>query len=647
MKNKKQRNSLLLVILLLTVTIGYAVLTTNLKITGTANIKSNTWDVHFENIANQTGVTPTVAPVTDNTTTTELEFTVDLDLPGDFYEFNVDAVNDGSIDAMVSLVTTEFYTVTEENEQVVETPTEKPNYINYTVTYEDGSEILENHLLEKNGGTETYKVRIEYDKNQVASSDVSLKCKITPTYIQADDDAQSRGRLNELSTGDLVYFDPVNYRMCDDDKTGATCYTWNVFEKSGNTYDLYYTVQDSNMKWNVSTPYVSLQNIVSTWSDKLKTIPSTYDLPQYNMIFSTEKARLVTQDDVDTYGSMIICDNNQPCIYIDPANDYVKGKVNTQTFNMMTLSSLTDNTTPSNMYIHPIVHIDMTTVGNNRLAPKSAYEPGDVVFFDPVTKTKCDGSTYNLTKINNNQSTCYRWRVLSTDDTASKKQIKLQLDHNLVNLTGWNTDYSHNGIYELGPRDVLTNLATATATWTRVPLLNYEYDTSDYAKNYGKLTCVNGNCTVPGGDVATNVRARIITGEEIKELTLWAGADSSSAAYAWSPTTQPEFAFSSETKGLGYPPSSTYSQKASTELSWLIENTYVADSDSHSTNNVYGETNNGYWTLTPSPYDRGSLKADLWYVSNLGAIYTNGYMYLETYYGARPIIVTQKSYLRR
>ena len=58
MKNKKQRNSLLLVILLLAVTIGYAVLTTNLKILGTANIKSNTWDVHFENVSNAKGVSP-------------------------------------------------------------------------------------------------------------------------------------------------------------------------------------------------------------------------------------------------------------------------------------------------------------------------------------------------------------------------------------------------------------------------------------------------------------------------------------------------------------------------------------------------------------------------------------------------------------
>ena len=193
MKNKKQRNSLLLVILLLAVTIGYAVLTTNLKITGTANIKSNTWDVHFENIQNQTGVTPTVAPTTNNTTTTELEFTVDLDLPGDFYQFNVDAVNDGSIDAMVSLVTTEFYTLTEENEELVETKlNSKPAYINYSVTYDDDTEILENHLLAKNGGTETYKVRIEYDEDQVAPSDVTLKCKITVPYIQATDDAVDR-----------------------------------------------------------------------------------------------------------------------------------------------------------------------------------------------------------------------------------------------------------------------------------------------------------------------------------------------------------------------------------------------------------------------------------------------------------------------
>ena len=195
MSIRKHRNSLLLVVLLFLVTVGYAVLTSNLKIIGTANIKSNTWDVHFENLRNQSGVIPSVEPYTDNTTTTELEFTVDLDLPGDYYQFNVDAVNDGSIDAMVDLATTIFYRVTdgEPGEDPVETQLqEKPNYINFSVTYDDDTEILPNHLLAKNGGTETYKVRIEYNENIVSQNNEKLRVKMTIPYIQATDEAEIR-----------------------------------------------------------------------------------------------------------------------------------------------------------------------------------------------------------------------------------------------------------------------------------------------------------------------------------------------------------------------------------------------------------------------------------------------------------------------
>ena len=246
--SKKQRKSLLLIILLLLVTIGYAVLTTNLKIFGFANIKGNTWDVHFENVRNHRGVTPDPAPVSDDATTTELVFGVDLDLPGDYYEFEVDAVTDGSIDAMVNLIVPEFYTVVdgEVGEDPVKTKlNEKPNYINYSVTYSDGGEIEDYHLL-AHGQSVSYKVRVEYDINQVSSTNVKLECIVKPVFVQADE--RATGRMVRYSAGDTIYFDPVNYRMCDDNKIGPSCYQWTVLEKNGNEYELLFTNDDNDMK---------------------------------------------------------------------------------------------------------------------------------------------------------------------------------------------------------------------------------------------------------------------------------------------------------------------------------------------------------------------------------------------------------------
>ena len=50
---KKKKNSSFVVIALLlivTISIGYAALSTTLNINGTSTIKTQTWDVHFANV---------------------------------------------------------------------------------------------------------------------------------------------------------------------------------------------------------------------------------------------------------------------------------------------------------------------------------------------------------------------------------------------------------------------------------------------------------------------------------------------------------------------------------------------------------------------------------------------------------------------
>ena len=104
-KEKKNNIMLILGILLigLIVTIGYAALQANLEINGTAHLGSATWDVYFDNIRlyGTGNVTPTTAPyISDDLT--EVSYAVDISNPGDKYEFLVDIVNGGSIDAVLS-----------------------------------------------------------------------------------------------------------------------------------------------------------------------------------------------------------------------------------------------------------------------------------------------------------------------------------------------------------------------------------------------------------------------------------------------------------------------------------------------------------------------------------------------------------------
>ena len=58
--------------------------------------------MHFENLAVTSGSVETTTPATIAADTTTINFEVKLEEPGDFYEFEVDMVNGGTIDAMIS-----------------------------------------------------------------------------------------------------------------------------------------------------------------------------------------------------------------------------------------------------------------------------------------------------------------------------------------------------------------------------------------------------------------------------------------------------------------------------------------------------------------------------------------------------------------
>lgn len=177
---KKKKNSSFVVIALLlivTISIGYAALSTTLNINGTSTIKTQSWDVHFENVkvTTNTGVTVTKAPTITEGKTTEVTYNVALNQPGSVYEFTVDVVNDGTIAAKTSA-----------------TPTLGGNtqtaIVNYTVTWSDGSAITANTALAA-GATKTAKVRVEYKKDitaaQLPSADTALSLTCSIPYVQA------------------------------------------------------------------------------------------------------------------------------------------------------------------------------------------------------------------------------------------------------------------------------------------------------------------------------------------------------------------------------------------------------------------------------------------------------------------------------
>ncbi|MBQ3306744.1 MAG: hypothetical protein IJG68_00965 [Bacilli bacterium] len=183
----KQTTTYFIMISLLLIGVVYAILQANLQIKGTAKIKENTWDIHFNNIeVNENSVSigenDSHASI-DPENNCKVDFEVTLSLPGDFYEFTVDVVNSGTIDGMIGELNK---TLKVNGESVQETP----DYLNYSVTYADGMEILENHKLSA-GTTETFLVRLEFKTDIEELPDATtVITTLEPQYIQADSSAR-------------------------------------------------------------------------------------------------------------------------------------------------------------------------------------------------------------------------------------------------------------------------------------------------------------------------------------------------------------------------------------------------------------------------------------------------------------------------
>ena len=159
-----------------TLSIAYAAMSTVLEIHGNSEVVASSWDIHLENVKVKNGSVSANTPSVSGTSS--VGFDIELNTPGEYYEFTVDVVNDGSIDAMI--------------ESVVKTPeltSEQAKYIKYEITYENGESISTKQTLKK-GTTTPIKVRVEYRKDLVASdlpsTATALSLKLTLVYVQSD-----------------------------------------------------------------------------------------------------------------------------------------------------------------------------------------------------------------------------------------------------------------------------------------------------------------------------------------------------------------------------------------------------------------------------------------------------------------------------
>ena len=186
----KDNIKILLVILIVGIGLGYAYINSDLNINGTAQINHANWDVHWSNIqvssGSVNGSNVTTPPTISNGTT--VNYSITLPVPGDYYAFTVDAVNAGSIDAMIDIMEFKINGVTVVN---------PPPYLNYSITYYDGTPLQSNHQLLHNT-TEKYKIRVEYrddiTEEQLPTTNQMMTLLFAVTYRQVNEEAIDRPR---------------------------------------------------------------------------------------------------------------------------------------------------------------------------------------------------------------------------------------------------------------------------------------------------------------------------------------------------------------------------------------------------------------------------------------------------------------------
>ena len=179
--NRRTLSIILCIVLIFTfsLSLAYAALSITLNIQGNAEVVASTWDVYLDNVNVKYGSVSSNLPSIVGPTT--VKFSSSLTTPGEFYEFTVDVVNAGSIDAMIS--------------NVVKTPTlteEQSKYLNYIIEYDNGEPINNKQLLKRNSFVRL-RVRVEFRKDITAadlpSSELILNSSFQVIYSQSDSNA--------------------------------------------------------------------------------------------------------------------------------------------------------------------------------------------------------------------------------------------------------------------------------------------------------------------------------------------------------------------------------------------------------------------------------------------------------------------------
>ena len=352
-------------------TIVYSALNVTLNIQGSAEVVASNWDIHLDNVKVTSGSVSGDAPTISGGTTAT--FSTKLEVPGDFYEFTIDVVNDGSIDAMIDSIT-KTPTLTET----------QAKYLNYIIEYQNGEAITTKQLVSKDSVVRL-KVRVEFRKDITASdlptTSETLNLAFTVNYVQSDGSesnvsVDNNGKLIKVVSGDgtktsdeVCIGEECFYVMYSDEETVTMLAKYNLYvggEYNSGSWTAYRDkatgIQDSTM-----LGYVSRQSIgkgttqfsnTSYWLSTVSSYPEYYVYDSNSTLYSyvenyktylstlgvtPSEARLITYDELTALGctkSNTSCENAPSWVY---ATAYWSGTAYLSNFSFVWYVNGSDN----------------------------------------------------------------------------------------------------------------------------------------------------------------------------------------------------------------------------------------------------------------------------------------------------------------
>ena len=274
---KKTKSNLIVAIvclLLICLTVGYAAINSKLNINGTTDISSNKWIIYFDNVVENETSIQAIKTATIEEDKTKMNFDIELTEPGEYYEFNVDVVNDGTIDAMIDQVIKDGMLPSHEE------------YLTFDVTYDDGTPLKRCDALNAESKRNllvkvTFKEEVTEDQLPEVNQILDLGFEID--YIQKDGTCETE----DIETTPA----PTAYTLTIDPNGGTYNGTTNktqVTMKTGATYNLLSVTKEDDefVGWTMDIPAVlnettvtmGTKNIVlkANWnSDKVAKINET------------------------------------------------------------------------------------------------------------------------------------------------------------------------------------------------------------------------------------------------------------------------------------------------------------------------------------------------------------------------------------